>query len=426
MAKNFTLILEDEPLPTRSIVTTIYGEPGVAKTSLAFTSENSLLLDFDGGVERSVGRTKTLKLNSWAGVNEFLESDTLEKFNIKTLIADTAESMLKYMADFVIQMNPSNAKNDGTLGLSGYGAIKTQFEKFLDKLAKKNIDLVVIAHSTTEKEGDNIRFVPKITGGSYDILMGLSDLVGYIEIVGNNRVLDFNPRARHYGKNFPGFEKLVLPDYKSAEWKGFLGDKIATAKKKMSEMNEAQVASVKKLEEVNSKILECENVECLEKIAAEVETLSPIYRAQVSQTYDKRYLEAWSEQIGEVNTLDELIDLKQKLTGTKDKYKQKLLTVFSDAYVDRWKKKYFKNAKTAEDFNALVEFANALEKGYQPAVKKAIAAQAETLGLAYDATKKTWYIMPKKKEEKPKEEGKPAEAAPVEEQKTEKAEEGKP
>jgi hypothetical protein len=401
MAKNFTLILEDEPLPTRSIVTTIYGEPGVAKTSLGFTAENSLLLDFDGGVERSVGRTKTLKMDSWAGVNEFLESDVLQKHNIKTLIADTAESMLRYMAEFVIQMNPSNAKNDGTLGLSGYGAVKTQFERFLDKLGKRNIDLVVIAHSTTEKEGDNIRFVPKITGGSYDILMGLSDLVGYVEIVGNNIVLDFNPRSRHYGKNFPGFEKLIFPHYTTPEWKGFLADKIAAAKKKMSAMNEAQVAAVKKLEEVNSKILECKDLACLQALAPEIEELSPIYRAQVSQTYDNRFLEAWSEKIDELDTLDELVDIKQVMTATKDKYKQKLLTLYSDAYVDRWKKKFLKNAKTPEDFNAIVALAKDEEKSTQTPIRKAIAAAAESLGIAYDIANKTWYLMPKKEEKKP-------------------------
>ena len=48
----FRIITEDEPLSLKGIVAVIYGEPGIGKTSLAFTAEKPLLEDYDDGVKR--------------------------------------------------------------------------------------------------------------------------------------------------------------------------------------------------------------------------------------------------------------------------------------------------------------------------------------------------------------------------------------
>lgn len=46
------LFKSTDQLPMKNLLVVIYGQPGVGKTSLAFTAENPVLLDFDRGVER--------------------------------------------------------------------------------------------------------------------------------------------------------------------------------------------------------------------------------------------------------------------------------------------------------------------------------------------------------------------------------------
>lgn len=41
------IISANEPMKVDQLVVTIYGQPGVGKTSLGFTAESPLLLDFD-------------------------------------------------------------------------------------------------------------------------------------------------------------------------------------------------------------------------------------------------------------------------------------------------------------------------------------------------------------------------------------------
>jgi hypothetical protein len=291
--------------------------------------------------------------------------------------------------------------------LQGYGAIKSTFESFLDKLSKMNIDIVVVAHASIEKDGDNVRNIPKVTGGSWDILMGVSDLVGYVETIGNDIVLDFTPRDRHYGKNFPQFEKIKLPHMHDTTWSSFLGKLITRAKNKMLEMTEAQHAAVKKLEEITSKVLECKDVENLESLLPEIEVLSPQYRAQVSQTFDNRYVAVWTEKIEQADSFDFLADLMEPLKGIKDKYKPKLNPIIQGKYVETWKEKYFQHAKNHEDFNVLIDHANKVEKGFEKPIKLAVMTQAAKLKIIFDKNAKKFIKAPKiplKPEEKKPEE----------------------
>ena len=56
----------------------IYGQPGMGKTTLALSSPQPLLLDFDGGVHRvnAAHRVDTVQISKWEEVDEVLLPNT--------------------------------------------------------------------------------------------------------------------------------------------------------------------------------------------------------------------------------------------------------------------------------------------------------------------------------------------------------------
>ena len=70
----------------------IYGQPGMGKTTLALSSPQPLLLDFDGGVHRvnAAHRVDTVQISKWEEVDEVLTSGEIAEY--KTIVIDTAGS----------------------------------------------------------------------------------------------------------------------------------------------------------------------------------------------------------------------------------------------------------------------------------------------------------------------------------------------
>lgn len=301
----FQIIHHDEPLVVDTIVAVLFGEAGSGKSSLSFTAESPLLMDFDRGLQRVVGRKASARFTNWAEALEFIESDTIKKEGIKTLIVDTAGTMLDdYMAAHILKMDVKGVDNGaGGLGLRGYGVMKDVFAKFYIKCKEHGVDIIFICHSKKEDDGDTKRFFPQLTGGSYDILISKADLVGYMEMQGEKITLDFNPTSRHTGKNCAGFKKMELPHFESKEYSTFMGDLIQRTKDHMRKQNQAQVKAIEIVEDYKLKIASAETIPTLEELLPGIEQLSPMYKAQVLSAYSRHYAEMWSiENIDVANT----------------------------------------------------------------------------------------------------------------------------
>ena len=70
MALNITK--SNEVMEVKHLTTTIYSQPGLGKTSLAFTASNPLLLDFDQGAYRAVERGDVVQVEKSHSKNPFL------------------------------------------------------------------------------------------------------------------------------------------------------------------------------------------------------------------------------------------------------------------------------------------------------------------------------------------------------------------
>lgn len=178
----------------------IYGQAGMGKTTLSLSAPKPLLLDFDGGVHRvNYGhQTETVQIKSWKDCESVLK-ENLSDF--ETLIIDTGAKMLDFMSEDIISRNPKMGKSNGALTLQGFGERKGMFRQFIKSVMMMNKHLIFVAHRDTQKNGDDIRYVPMFGGSSYDDLVTELDLVGYLEADGRKRKITFDPTDRNDGKN---------------------------------------------------------------------------------------------------------------------------------------------------------------------------------------------------------------------------------
>lgn len=249
----FKFIPQTESIKVDILKCLIYGEPGIGKSSLSFTSSKPLLLDFDRGLQRACYRLDAIQVNSWEDVIELQKSKELTQFAPQTIVCDTVGTMLdNYIATYVKKEDPKNSRRGGELSLQGYGAMKNVFQQFFDWSISKRINLIFIAHLTEEREGDNVKYIPKVTGGSYDILRQTMDLIGYMESNQNKRVIDFAPKDRHIGKDCAEIGQIEVTDYRKPEYKTFLQDIIDRTLARMNKLSENQVEVMKKIEAFQS------------------------------------------------------------------------------------------------------------------------------------------------------------------------------
>lgn len=253
----FKIINKTDTVVTETLTALIFGEPGIGKTSLAFTTEDPILLDFDGGLQRACYRQTAVRIEKWEDIIEFQKSSELKQIKPKTLIIDTAGTMLdNYLANYVKTVDPKNMRRGGELSLQGYGAMKDAFNQFKNWAISLKCNLVFVAHVTTQEEGDNTKFIPKVTGGSYDILRQGCDLIGYTYSNKNKRVIDFNPTDSHIGKNCAEFPMLEIPHYTKAEFNTYFQSLIDQTLDKMNKLNAEQTKALDNVESFRKQIKE--------------------------------------------------------------------------------------------------------------------------------------------------------------------------
>nr|DAO28549.1 MAG TPA: AAA domain protein [Caudoviricetes sp.] len=179
----------------------IYGQPGMGKTTLALSAPNPVLFDYDGGIHRvnAAHRVPTVQITSWDETNQVLSSEEIKEFS--TIVIDTAGKMLSFMDKAIMAANPKMKKADGTLSLQGYGVRKNMFINFVNQVTLMGKSVIFVAHEREEKVGDEKQIRPEIGGSSAGDLIKELDLVGYMEAIGKDRTISFDPCEKFYGKN---------------------------------------------------------------------------------------------------------------------------------------------------------------------------------------------------------------------------------
>lgn len=210
------LIRKPSELEAKQTITMlVYGQPGVGKTTLAVSAPDAVLFDYDGGVQRINGahQTLTVQIRSWEDTSEALDEIVASYPDVKTIVIDTVGKMLDFMSDYIVRNNSRMKKSDGTLSLQGYGLRKSMFIDFIKKTALLGKNIIFVAHEKEEKRGDDTVKRPDIGGSSANDLVKELDLVGYMQMLGKDRTIAFNPTEAYYAKNtcnLPAVTKIPL------------------------------------------------------------------------------------------------------------------------------------------------------------------------------------------------------------------------
>lgn len=273
----------------QTITMLVYGQPGVGKSTLGCSAPNAVLFDYDGGVQRINGAHKTLtvQIRSWEDTSEALDEIAREHPEVQTIVIDTVGKMLDYMSDYIVRNNERMKKSDGSLSLQGYGLRKQMFIDFLRKTAICGKNVIFVAHEKEEKRGEDTVKRPDIGGSSANDLVKELDLVGYMQMVGKERTIAFNPTEWYYAKNtcnLPPVAKLPLVVNENGIAVGdnnFVKRVLATYK-----------SNQKKTQDMTKKYDELiESIHTAAKVAGDAEALNAILEAlkdEKNQVYNSR------------------------------------------------------------------------------------------------------------------------------------------
>ncbi|MDC9825642.1 ATP-binding protein [Devosia sp. ZB163] len=228
-----------DPIKVDRLNMVIYGPPGIAKTSLAFTADAPLLLDFDNGSHRAANRKDVVRVTDWQDVAGITAED-LAPFS--TVIVDTAGRALDCLTVDIIRANPKHGRG-GALTLQGYGELKSRFGSFLKLLNSFGKDVVLIAHMDEQRNGDDVIERLDVQGGSKGEIYKAADAMGRLVISDGKRWLRFSPTDAAFGKNPGQLEPLQVPHFESPEFASFLAGVIQTTKDRLNALTEDQRAA---------------------------------------------------------------------------------------------------------------------------------------------------------------------------------------
>jgi hypothetical protein len=248
------IVKASEPMPIQNIVITIYAAPGLWKTSIAQTAEAPLTLDFDRGIYRAFNRKDSVVIDKWSDV-ESMSAEDLEPF--KSIVVDTAGRALDVLSHDIINGNPKVGRNDGSLSLQGFGALKSRFAQWQSFLRSQGKDIILICHMDEQKNGDDTQERIDAQGSSKNEIYKSSDAMCRVRLnAKDGRYLDFDPRQGGFGKNPAQLPKIDVPPLKDNP--AFLAGVIEQIKSSINALTEEQATAVKEQEEWVASIQEAD------------------------------------------------------------------------------------------------------------------------------------------------------------------------
>lgn len=256
------ILKASEPIKVEHLNVCIYGAPGTGKSTLAFSSNKPILLDFDKGAHRAANRKDIVAITRWEDV-EGLTSNDLKEYD--TIIVDTVGRALDALALDICEKNPKHGI-DGALKLQGFGELKSRFSKWLKLLNSFGKDVILIAHMDEQKNGDDIIERLDAQGSSKNEVYKSVDAMGRVNVSAQGRILDFNPTSASYGKNPGGLSPLKVPHI--ATEPNFMAEVISSIKDSLNEQTEEQRKAQAEIDVWNEKLSEISTVDGINDIVS--------------------------------------------------------------------------------------------------------------------------------------------------------------
>ncbi|HPP39830.1 MAG TPA: AAA family ATPase, partial [Candidatus Kapabacteria bacterium] len=216
-------------------------------------------------------------------VSNFLEIFSISEHlkNYKTIVIDTVDTFLDFIGSHILQDDPRLAKNK----LQFYGRLKDEFTNVMKVFSAQNKDIIMISHLKEKEEGDLRIKRPAITGGSYDKVLQVADLVGFMYMANTNRVINFNPTDTSVGKNSANLDLVTVPNLNNNPT--FFKELLQKVKQSLNIAIQNEKKAVDIVKEYKA-IIEDANLEVLNSLLSDLPTLNTATKKQVWELMKRR------------------------------------------------------------------------------------------------------------------------------------------
>lgn len=273
------IVTSMQPLNVENIITFIYGDPGIWKTSLAFTAKNPILFDFDKGAYRASNRKDTVQIGKWQEVATFTAQDLV---NYDTIIIDTAGRALDMIIDS-LKTDSRNTTRGGQLSMQGYGKLGGIFTDWLKMLRGMGKDIVLLAHASEDKDGDNVIKRPDMVGGSKKEAYKIADMMAYMTTQqsqnGDIKVLNFMPSSTYLAKDSGQIGNVQIVPMKDSP--NQLANIIQATKDHINSLSAEAIKAQKQLDDLRNDLLDAETASDLDEIKADLKDSHPLRNEMV-------------------------------------------------------------------------------------------------------------------------------------------------
>lgn len=266
-----------DAIEVKNITVCIYAVPGVGKSTLGFTADSPLLLDFDHGSYRAGNRGDVVQVESWADVTSITAADLA---NYKTLVVDTAGRALDALTVDIIAGNPKLGRG-GALTLQGFGELKARFIAWTKLIRSFGLDVVLVSHADEQRNGDEIIERLDIQGGSKNEIYKAADVMGRLYLQQGKRILNFSPTDTAFGKNPAQLPPIEVPHYSTAP--AFFAGVIQQIKAELNKQSEIQQKAASMLADWKAKFDEAGTAEQFNELIGQTQKADTLVRDNVKR-----------------------------------------------------------------------------------------------------------------------------------------------
>ena len=281
----------------------IYGSPGVGKTTLALSAPNPVLIDFDDGVSRvrASHRAPTIVCSTYEEVLNDINSPEMKDFD--TIIIDTGGSFVTFLKDWAFHTKSDAKTKAGQFNsLKGFGYVKSEFAAFTDKIKtvlKKNVIYVFHSVEQADKDGNPIQRL-MCEGSCRNTVWNPCDFGGYVQMIGNRRMICFSPTQEYFAKGTHGITgEMPIPVLTDGVPNDFMTKLFDKARQSIISENEAYAPQKRLYEETmeNVRVI-MENVVDAETANQAVAAIPTLEHALTSLREAKAMLKQKTEALG--------------------------------------------------------------------------------------------------------------------------------
>ncbi len=281
----------------------LYGSPGVGKTTLALSAPDPIIIDFDRGMSRvkAQHRKTAIFCDTYEEVLGDIAAPEIK--DSQSIILDTGGSFVSFLQDWAMRINPTvNKQKNGAISLKGFGAVKSEFSRFTDyvkTVLDKNIIYVFHSQEQTDKDGNTQQRL-MCEGAAKNIVWTPCDFGGYIQMIGDKRVISFSPEQEYFAKGCHGINgKYTIPQLGMNDTNDFLTRIFETAKANIAAEDEAFAPIREQYKEVMAQVAVIINgVTDAESANAAVATIPGMAHALTSKKEASTMLKNKAKELG--------------------------------------------------------------------------------------------------------------------------------